>query len=831
MRRGLKFCLVAFLVLMMSVLVFAQKGPVPDKVYFDVRMDENIGINDVAAGTTDIFYYGVDGNIISGLSPDILSKLEIYDVPSGSWSLQINPYPNVAPYTFEKDGKTIFNPFAMKEVRFAMNFLINRQYIVDEILGGAGGVMYTMATPGQPGTYRYNLLAAKFGFTPEGDEERALADINAAMEEAAALPENQGRLKKEGQWWTYDGEPVTIKFYIRVDDPNGRLRAGEYISQQIEKAGIRVERLLWDRTKSTPVVYGGSPENWEYTIYTEGWGAGATRRFWEHIVAQMYAPWYGYMPGGFSDGWKYENEEIDRLTQAAYNGKFLTEEEYWDLALKGLELGLEDGIRIYLCYQNQYFVANKDRFNERFAYGLGDGLSKYTLVTADTKDKVVRATQFSAQGSLFMSAWDPVGPDGFNDTYSRYIAEPLYDAPAFESPASGMFEFATVYPIDVESNVTRDEEGELVGHVEVPANALMYDSATKEWVEVGPGEKAFSKGSYGLLPHKFHHGVPVTMVDYLYAAAFSEDWSREDYEGDPYYSAAYASYVGGADVGVGTVYDFENNQITNYFDFQFPADENRVAGRGAPSWSTSANAGIGVSWEVVEALARMVVNGGASGEKYVFDASTQGAVEVDVIRPTCVADIRAELEKMIAEKHVPVYIKDFITAEEAVARYQAAIDFIDKYGHAYISNGPFILTGLDFTANFVELTANRDEGYPFAPDYWMEQFRSTRLEIEAVDMPAMASRGEDVLATVFVQAIEYPEKEGEPSEYGNVQVKLITDEKEYELKVDVMRAGTFIAEIPGELTNTLEPGIYTVVAIASAEGAVPSTYTVTIMLY
>jgi peptide/nickel transport system substrate-binding protein len=60
---------------------------------------------------------------------------------------------------------------------------------------------------------------------------------------------------------------------------------------------------------------------------------------------------------------------------------------------------------------------------------------------------------------------------------------------------------------------------------------------------------------------------------------------------------------------------------------------------------------------------------------------------------------------------------------------------------------------------------------------------------------------------------------------------LITDEKEYELKVDVMRAGTFIAEIPGELTNTLEPGIYTVVAIASAEGAVPSTYTVTIMLY
>ena len=651
------------------------------------------------------------------------------------------------------------------------------------------------------------------------------------MEKAAALPENKGRLKKDGQWWTYDGEPVTIKFYIRVDDPNGRLRAGEYIAQQIEKAGIRVERLLWDRTKSTPVVYGGRPEDWEYTIYTEGWGAGATRRFWEHIVAQMYAPWYGYMPGGFSDGWKYENEEIDRLTQDAYNGKFLTEEEYWDFALQALELGLEDSVRIYLCYQNQYFVANKDKFNGRFAYGLGDGLSKYSLVTADTKDKVVRATQFSAQGSLFMSAWDPIGPDGFNDTYSRYIVEPLYDAPAFESPASGMFEFATVYPIDVDSSVSRDEEGDLVGHIEVPANAVMYDSGSRKWVEVGPGVTSFSKGTYGLREGKFHHGIPVSMVDFIYASAFAEDWSTEDYEGDPYYSRAYASYVGGAKVGVGTVYDFENNQITSYFDFQFPADENRVAGRGAPRFSTSANAGIGVSWEISEALARIVINGGASGEKYAFDASTQGAVEVDVIRPTCVADIKAELQKMVAEKHVPVYIEDYITAEEAVARYQAAIDFIDRYGHAYISNGPFVLTSLDFTANFVELTANRDESYPFAPDYWMEEFRTSRLQIDELDIPAIASRGEDVVVDIYVSTIEYPEKDGEPAVDGNVQLFLLTDDEEIEFEVYPMRAGRFVSEISGEVTKNLAPGSYTVMALASAEGAVPSTVTVTILLY
>ncbi|HLV08702.1 MAG TPA: ABC transporter substrate-binding protein, partial [Halanaerobiales bacterium] len=291
--RFFKASFFVVLVLLMSVTVFAEKGPVPDKVYFDVRMDENIGINDVAAGTSDIFYYGVGGHVIDGLDSETLNELEVYEVPSGSFSLQINPYPNEAPYTFEKDGETIFNPFAIREVRFAMNFLINRQYIVDEILGGAGGPMYNMATPGQPGTYRYNQIASKFGFTPEGDEERAISDITAALEEAAQLPENQGRLLKESDFWTYDGEPVTIKFFIRVDNPELH-KEGEYITQQLEKAGIAVEQLLWDRSKTTPVVYSGRPDDWEYTIYTEAWGAGATRRYWEHIVAQMYSPWYGY---------------------------------------------------------------------------------------------------------------------------------------------------------------------------------------------------------------------------------------------------------------------------------------------------------------------------------------------------------------------------------------------------------------------------------------------------------------------------------------------------------------------------------------------------------
>ncbi len=246
------------------------KGPIVDKVYIDVKMKAEIGLKDAAEGLTDIFFFGVDGPVISGLDQATRDKLDLYTVPGGNWSLLFNPIPNKAPYLVETAEGEFFNPFAIRELRFAMNDLIDRKYIVDEILFGAGGPTFTMATPGQPGTYKYNLLAQRMGFTEEGDEKKALDAIATALKNAATLPELQGRLTKEGEWWTFDGKSLSVKFLIRVDDPQGRLKEGEYVAQQIEKAGIQVERLLWDRAKCGKAVYGGNPADYERHLYNEG---------------------------------------------------------------------------------------------------------------------------------------------------------------------------------------------------------------------------------------------------------------------------------------------------------------------------------------------------------------------------------------------------------------------------------------------------------------------------------------------------------------------------------------------------------------------------------
>jgi peptide/nickel transport system substrate-binding protein len=187
----------------LSTPVFSQTssnkklGPIADKVIYNVVMDQTVAIKDAAEGKTDVFFTGLNGSTYKGIDKNDLAKLDVYAVPSGSWSLLTNPIPNQAPYVHTlKDGTKVFNPLAIREVRYALNWLIDRKKLVDEVLQGTGEPMMTPMTPGQPGTYKYNLVAANLGMTAQGNEKKAIADITKAMEAAAALPENKGKLVK-----------------------------------------------------------------------------------------------------------------------------------------------------------------------------------------------------------------------------------------------------------------------------------------------------------------------------------------------------------------------------------------------------------------------------------------------------------------------------------------------------------------------------------------------------------------------------------------------------------------------------------------------------------
>jgi peptide/nickel transport system substrate-binding protein len=825
-----------------SWLSAQEKGPIVDKVLFDVRMQEDIGLKDTAAGRTDVFLYPIQGNTFRALPADTRKKLEVYNVPSGSWSLMVNPIPDQAPYTVTVDGAEHFNPFAIREVRYALNFLINRKYIVDEILGGAGGPMFTMATPGQPGTYRYNLIPVRLGMTAAGNEKKAIQDITDALHKASQLPALQGKLVRGDRFWQWNGADLTVKFLIRVDEPNGRLKEGRYIADQIEKAGIRVERLEWDRVKCTEVAYKDDPARYEWNLYTEGWGAGDTRRYWDNIVAQWYAPWAGYQAGGTNPRfWRYTNPEIDSLTRSAQNGQFKDAREYWDDVLRATELGLREATRIQVSYQSQLYTANKARFNGRMVYGLGDGLNAWSLITADVKpdptgEKVLRVTQLSARGSLFASAWDPVGIDGFNDMYSLFISAPTVDRATFVTPNTAQDAPLRANWNDVLTRVVlgTDDAGQpaLRGNIPVPADAIVYDPGQSAWVPVGPGVTSFSKATYAYTWGKWHTGIPIGIADIMYAQAFIWTWITKTGDKDRYYDASYESVMRPAQDTLKGIVVNPDRSITVYYDFNH-MDPDRIAASGALYTSVSASRQpVNCSWEIIEALAKMVAEGSKSGTAWSF-SSDPAYTEVDVLSPKCLDDITAKLQQFIDTAYVPPSIRQWTTPEECITRYKAAVAWIRDHHNASINNGPFFINDVNPGASFVELKAFRDPSYPFEAGYWNRYFRIATTRIDSVTPPPLALRGKRLAVTIKVSTVEYPETTSTPTN-ATARVRLTIlglpgGDRSY--NGVFVRPGQYSVVIPAADTKLLAAGTYTVVAESQLRAETPSVESSAIVLF
>jgi len=804
-----------------------MKGPIPDTVIFNVRMQHDIGIKDTAEGMTDLFYEDVS-HLIVGLDPTMLKKLDIYRSPAIYLSLIFNPCPNEPPYLVEVEGKEHFNPLAITEVRFAMNDLINRKYIVDEILRGAGGPMLSMAIPALPGTTVFTETATSLGITEEGNEEKALGVIEEELTKASDLPALKGRLVKGEKWWTFDGHPVTIKFMIRVDDPEVRLREGRYIANQIEKAGIKVDRCEWDRFKCLETLYNTDPADYAWSIYTEGWISSATERFHDSSVYQMHSTVASDMPGWNNPQyWCYKNPTVDEAAERIVSGDLLTADEYWDCIRTGTELGLGDSVRIGVAYQYGAWVANRERFNRRMYYGLGDGINMWSLVTADTKDKTLRVTQYSSQGSLFMGTWDPIGSEGLGDVYSTNVFNPLVGSWMANNPATGIKESWRVQ-VDPDKDVEmlfHRENGTLVGELPVPAKAMNYDPVIEQWIEVGPDVTAMAEVTGRPLYSNWHDGHPIAMADILENYAFTMEWVCKDAEDDPYYDESYAAGPRGLAIKkVKGITINPDGSMTVYVDQSYPHGKDLTADAGAQwMWvggkGSRENMNAAIPWQLKEALAKLVVEGSASGEIYSF---TRGvATEPDMLNPACVKDTRAKLVEMRDTEYIPSSIRDYTTWDEAKSGYDAVIRWIDEHGHFAISCGPFYLDSWDPLAASAVLRAFRDPTYPFTPDYWPQRFATVVPRIDKIDVPMICTKAAGIPVKVSLSEVDYPEGTSRPAKEGTVTVSLSTPAGELTYNAAYKKPGLFDVVIPAE---ELEPGTYTVMVTATIPGgAMPTT--------
>jgi peptide/nickel transport system substrate-binding protein len=703
------------------------KGPKSPKLIFkqitdDIQAMENVKTGGDRGGTDIHFFRAPFGTIKALLADERV--VVVFNKRGGFTSLIFNNVP------MNETGK--FNPFEYKEFRQAMQFAAKRLFMVSEILVGYGTPMLSAISSYDPDWPVVADVVEEFGLKDDLAKAKSLAE--QALVKAGAVKGPDGK-------WRYGGEVVKIKIFIRADDAV-RFQYGEGFAAFLADLGFEVEKIYGDLIKAFYDVYGSDPKELKWHIYTEGWGAAGFIKYSEGTVSQFYAPWLGFMPGWATPGyWNYENKELDDLTQKLVAGNYTSKEERDELLRKALKIGLEESVRIFLTQLFDAYVYNKERVKglvNEYGGGLANRFTAWNIEAVRSPDKpVIIGVKYLTRGSF-----NPIG--GLTDLYSVLIYNTIAAVGLARDPHNGdLVPFHNPYRI-IKTSTTPV--------VDVPADAIVWDPETHQWKQVGPGVKAKSAVEYDIVYSNWHDGSKMNIYDILYSFYFMWEWSHKAKD-DPRYSAKYKSTVEPFIPLIKGIKVVSETKVQVYVDY-WHFDEAEVAAFLNPWTSTP--------WQLLYAMEQMYIDG--KGSWFVDEAVARGNEWIDPISPVHAAILRDYLDSFYSANKIPDALTAGqlpvppITLEEAKQRYLNSRNFIAQYGHAIISNGPYIMTRY-LINNVIEVVANRN--YPFGPEKWAG-FAVEKLikvvDVSYVKPPKAVTVGETFNIDLKVNILETPAK-------------------------------------------------------------------------
>jgi len=682
----------------MNALESSQKGAYTDNLQFIQYLDGNIALHDIQAGNLDTYFFRIPLETVASISKD--PNVKIYEKNAGSFAFLLNPAPSKNP--------NILNPFQFKEIRFAVNYLINREFVVDEILNGYGSVQidpFGISSPEYEGlipviesyNFKYNPSLAK------GIIEKSLI--------------SHGATKLDGKW-TYNGSPISIKLMIRSDDLP-RKSMGEMLANELEKIGFTVQRDYGDLNKANLVVYGKDPQELSWQVYTEGFGGTSQFvRYNPSTAAQMYSPYFGSMPGrGNPSFWNYQNSTLDKITQSIEFSNFTSEEERNELLRQALILGIQESVRLFVAQNIDPYAASSSIKGLINDFGAGISTSK-SLINA----RSIKNTSSINVGvkEVYQGAWNNVG--GCNDIYCTNILSLVSDSPTSRNPYTG-----EVIPLRNEwTNITTMGPEKRLA---VDNDAVTWNPSDQKWEDVGKNTSK-SKVTLHLVYSNWQNGQAMNKADLVYQLYFPYEWSSKINSTDQTYDPEYAQPAQVALKYLRGTKFLNNSTLVSFVDY-WHFDKKEIADF-ASVWATS-------PWEVNAAIERLVKNGVFAYSR--TEATVKNIEWLSLIIPSHAQAIKQELEKMKAEGFVPAPLKGMVSVDEALKRYDASIKWITEHNHAIIGNGPYEIKNYNPAGRVISLAAFRDSSYPFPKGYWSIYESPKLAKFEKVQYPKIVTRG------------------------------------------------------------------------------------------
>lgn len=676
--------------------------------FVDYGGNDASGVADLQANKIDAYDFSLTPSASSSLG----SSFNQYVAPSSLYGLYVNPQ-NITADTGN------FNPFYYQEVRFALNYLIDRSYFGQTIEGGFF-LPSISAVSAEPDTLNVAGAMAPFSNVTFNFQFANQTIYNT-------LSQVSGITYTNHQYY-YNGKAVNLGLFDRVDDPI-RHSFMQYLNSQLQKVGFQTTLIPGDLSKAYSVIFGADPANATWVVYpasnSQIWG------YYDSNAINFYSDYYFDLPASdhygpnWIGGWDNTTEQTASVA-------------LWDKA---------DTFAIPLLNSNFSTIAQRNSLLANLSYYgvlgatyicLGTSLAPYAASSAVSgvtpnflQDPFANYQNFmsmsvsgsGASGSagnlklgvrhITNGAVNPGGGD--DDAYSNDMQQ----AGAFPligyGPSTG-YPYSTGMTYTVQANSFK-------ANTPVPTTALWFNGSSDKWANVTSGQMAQDQVTVDF-SQIFSHttwgdGQPVNLADLLTQYTTLAQMVSPN---SPLYDAGGEHGLYSTDYGqVQGIKVLNSTALTIWTQNTFFPDANEAAVSAildvaSPLGYAGYTNGLGMTpWQMYYAMNQVVANGQAA-----WSTATAGKKSIpwlSLLNPTDVSHVKTALSS--AGSTIPPEISQlqtmtgvtWVNSTTASAGYQAAINFINTNGVAVISDGPFYISQYSASTSPAYLVMKPNPGF------------------------------------------------------------------------------------------------------------------------
>ncbi|MDX9935713.1 MAG: ABC transporter substrate-binding protein [Anaerolineales bacterium] len=690
----------------------------------------------------------------------------------------------------------MLNPFSNRKIREATNWLYDRNYINQEVYAGGGLVKFFAIQTNGPDYAELadvaRALEAKYAY----NFDKAKEVIKTEMEGMGATLGADGK-------WEYEGAPVTIILLTRPDSDGTRKPIGDYVAAQFEAVGFKVDHQYKNAAEASPLWIQSEPTDCLWHSYTAAWSSIAISRDEKNMFQQMYLNTSVQgMPVFLAN---VSDPEFQKVGDDLNNGKFTTLAERHDMFAKAMELSLQDSLQVFLIDGKNYTPYNT---NVQVTSDLAAGVESAQLYPFTLRFKGQEGGQLKwATQNMFADPWNQIG--GSNWTFDQGAQRATASAGFMADPYTGLAwplraEKAEITVLDSlpPTNKTLDWVTlSTAPEIQVPADAWAdWDAKTQTFIPAGEGVTSQMKSVvyypadlYSTV--KWHDGSNFSAADVVMALILTFDRAKPD--SAIYDEAAvpvfesFMSYFKGVKI-VST----EPLVVEYYADLTQPDAENMAT-------SLWPNYGFGeASWDVIalgnlaEAAGELAYSSDKSGAKEVEWTSFVGGPSLEILKK--------HLDQAETDKYVPYAptMSQYVTADEAAARYANLQKWYADHGHFIVGTGPYYLDKAFLTEK--TLTLKRYEGYPDLAERW-SGFGEPMLAEAELDGAGQVKIGEEAAFDVYITYNDQPYPQADIK-----QVKFLLYNAKNEVvlvgEAQAVADGQYQVILPADVTAKLEAG-------------------------